>query len=92
MNISSHLKKQFLHHCLNNRFQQNDKQIKTLELLVNFNKKSISKNILLKLFSKLDQKIGFYLFGDVGVGKTMLLNFFFNQPTMNYEMSTKMCY
>jgi cell division protein ZapE len=73
------LKKQFLHHCLNNRFQQNDKQIKTLELLVNFNKKSISKNILFKLFSKLDQKLGFYLFGDVGVGKTMLLNFFFNQ-------------
>jgi cell division protein ZapE len=73
------LKKQFLHHCLNNRFQQNDKQIRTLELLVNFNKKSISKNILFKLFSKLDQKLGFYLFGDVGVGKTMLLNFFFNQ-------------
>ena len=73
------MKKQFLHHCLNNRFQQNDKQIKTLELLVNFNKKSISKNILFKLFSKLDQKLGFYLFGDVGVGKTMLLNFFFNQ-------------
>ena len=73
------MKKQFLHHCLNNRFQQNDKQIRTLELLVNFNKKSISKNILFKLFSKLDQKLGFYLFGDVGVGKTMLLNFFFNQ-------------
>ena len=70
------MKKQFLKYCSDNKFQQNNEQVKTLELLVNFNKK-IYKNILLKLFFKPNQKIGFYLHGDVGVGKTMLLNFFF---------------
>ena len=72
------MKKQFIQHCFNNRFQQNDKQIRTLELLINFNKRRSFKDILTKLFSKPVKKLGFYLFGDVGVGKTMLLNFFFN--------------
>ena len=73
------MKKQFLEYCLNNKFQQNEAQIKTLELLSNFNKASSLKNLLLKLFSKSNQKLGFYLYGDVGVGKTMLLNFFFDK-------------
>ena len=72
------MKKQFLEYCSNNKFQQNDAQIKTLELLVNFNKKTSIKQKFLKLFIKNDQKLGFYLQGDVGVGKTMLLNFFFD--------------
>jgi cell division protein ZapE len=72
------LKKQFLQYCSNNKFQQNDAQIKTLDLLINFKKKSYSKNILSNFFTKPGQKLGFYLYGDVGVGKTMLLNFFFN--------------
>ena len=70
------MKKQFLEYCLNNKFQQNEAQIKTLELLGNFNKASSLKNLFLKLFSNSNQKLGFYLYGDVGVGKTMLLNFF----------------
>ena len=73
------MKKQFLQHCLDNKFQQNNAQIKTLELLINFIKTSYFKNILVKIFSKSDKKLGFYLQGDVGVGKTMLLNFFFDQ-------------
>tara|TARA_S200000501_G_C20736460_1_gene705288 strand:+ start:1 stop:927 length:927 start_codon:yes stop_codon:yes gene_type:complete len=32
-----------------------------------------------KIFKKKNYKQGFYLVGDVGVGKTMILNFFFNQ-------------
>ena len=31
------------------------------------------------MFSKKSSKKGFYLYGDVGVGKTMILNFFFDQ-------------
>ena len=73
------MKKQFLDYCLNNKFQQNQAQIKTLELLINFNKTSSFKKKLFKLFTKSDQKLGFYLHGDVGVGKTMLLKFFFDR-------------
>ena len=72
------MKKQFLQYCSKNKFQQNDEQIKVLELLTTFNKLNFSKNILFKLFDKSEQKLGFYLHGDVGVGKTMLLDFFFD--------------
>ena len=78
LNINSHLKNQFLQYCLKNKFQQNDAQFKTLELLVNFNKTSFIENIFSKFYYKSNQKLGFYLLGDVGVGKTMLLNFFFD--------------
>jgi len=60
-------------------------QLKTLELLVNFHKTRSFNNILLKLFSKSNQKLGFYLHGDVGVGKTMLLNFFFDNLNISKE-------
>ena len=79
ININNHLKKQFLHHCFNNKFYKNEEQIKTLDLLVDFHKKKILKNIFLKLFGKKNKKLGFYLYGGVGVGKTMMLNFFFEQ-------------
>lgn len=72
------MKNQFLRHCLDNKFQQNNEQIKIIDLLTKFNKSNFSQNILLKLLNKQDQKLGFYLYGDVGVGKTMLLNFFFD--------------
>ena len=71
------MKKQFLKYCSNNKLHKNSEQIKTLDLLVNFNKSNFSKKILLKLFTKKRRKLGFYLHGDVGVGKTMILNFFF---------------
>jgi cell division protein ZapE len=73
------LKNFFLQYCLDNKFQQNNAQIKSLELLTNFIRPDLSKNIILKLFTQPDKKLGFYLHGDVGVGKTMLLNFFFDQ-------------
>ena len=73
------MKKQFLKYCSNNKLHKNSEQIKTLDLLVNFNKSNFFKKILLKLFTKKRRKLGFYLHGDVGVGKTMILNFFFDQ-------------
>ena len=73
------MKKQFLHYCINKKFQQNKAQIITLDLILSFYKKnSASKNKLFKFFSKPNKKLGFYLHGGVGVGKTMLLNFFFD--------------
>ena len=73
------MKNQFLKYCSNNKFQQNKEQIKTLDLIISlYNQSNFLKNIFLKFFNKSDKKIGFYLHGGVGVGKTMLLNFFFN--------------
>jgi len=48
--------------------------IKKLEDYHNSNYKSFFS----KLFSKQKTKKGFYLYGGVGVGKTMILNFFYN--------------
>jgi len=74
------LKNQFLEYCSNNKFQQNKEQIKTLDLIINFyNQNSFLKNIFFKFFNKSDKKLGFYLHGGVGVGKTMLLNFFYDR-------------
>ena len=50
------------------------KLIKTLEEYYKLNYKSFISKIL----SKKNYKKGFYLYGDVGVGKTMILDFFFN--------------
>jgi cell division protein ZapE len=72
------MKKKFLKFCLENKFQQNEKQLKVLDSLIKFYKnKNILKKILSKFF-KSEKKLGFYLQGEVGVGKTMLLNFFFD--------------
>jgi len=79
------LKKQFLKYCSDNKFQQNDEQIKALDLLVDFNQNNFSSNTLFNFFFKTKKKLGFYLYGDVGVGKTMLLNFFLN----NIKISKK---
>ena len=47
--------------------------------LNNFYNLNFNKSFLKKIFSKDSYKPGFYLHGDVGVGKTMVLNFFFDQ-------------
>ena len=73
------MKKEFLEYCTNKKFQQNSEQIRALDLIISFYKKnSTLKNIFFNFFSKTDNKLGFYLHGDVGVGKTMLFNFFFD--------------
>jgi cell division protein ZapE len=69
----------FLKFCSKQKFQKNKEQIKTLDLLIKFYK---DESFLIKIFSKIflksKKKLGFYLQGGVGVGKTMLLNFFFD--------------
>jgi cell division protein ZapE len=47
--------------------------------LNNFYDLNFNKSFLKKIFSKDSSKPGFYLHGGVGVGKTMILNFFFDQ-------------
>ncbi len=73
------LKKNFIKHCKKNKFEVNNRQIEIIELLMKFYLKNFSsKSFISNIFSNKKNKLGFYLHGDVGVGKTMLLNFFFN--------------
>ena len=68
----------FLEHCKLKKFEINNNQLEIINNLESFYKENSSSKIFGKLFNN-NKKIGFYLFGDVGVGKTMLLNFFFSQ-------------
>ena len=72
-------KKSFLKHCEEKQFDINKKQLEIIESLRSYYVQNFQKNFLSKFFKKNNSKIGFYLVGDVGVGKTMILNFFFNE-------------
>jgi cell division protein ZapE len=72
------LNKVFLNHCKKNNLEVNDNQLVLIEELNNFYKLNFNKSFLKKIFSKKSTKSGFYLQGDVGVGKTMILNFFYD--------------
>ena len=68
------IKKKFIEYCQKNKFDKNKNQIKIVDSLINFYDQ---KNSLFKYFLKKNKKLGFYLYGNVGVGKTMILNFFY---------------
>ena len=70
-------KKKFIDHCKYKNLEINDNQIVIIETIENFYQKNFKNNFFYDLFLKKKQKQGFYLQGDVGVGKTMILNFFF---------------
>ena len=71
------LKKSFLNLCEDNEYEINENQISVVEKLTDFYKLNFKQSIIKKVFKKKNNKSGFYLVGDVGVGKTMILNFFF---------------
>jgi cell division protein ZapE len=71
------LKKLFLNHCRTKGLEINDNQIKTIESINKFYLDNFNYNFFSNLFSKKQNTQGFYLQGDVGVGKTMILNFFY---------------
>ena len=56
----------------------NHNQVLVIKKLQIYYKKNF-KSFISNFFSKENHKKSFYLYGDVGVGKTMILNFFFNQ-------------
>jgi len=72
--MDENLQQSFLRFCKANQFEINPKQVEIINLLENFI--SIKKR-LFNIFKK-DKRLCFYLHGGVGVGKTMLLNFFYN--------------
>lgn len=77
MSIKS-LKNNFLKYCSTNKLKVNKNQIKVINLLNLFYNDFLKNSFFSRIFIKKKKKIGFYLSGDVGVGKTMLLNFFYN--------------
>jgi len=68
----------FLEHCKKNKFNINQNQIKVVEQLESYHNKNLKNSLLKKIFKKNTDELGFYLFGGVGVGKTMILDFFFD--------------
>jgi len=71
------LKKLFLINCKAKGFEINNNQITTIETINEFYQNNFDYNFFTNLFSKKEKISGFYLQGDVGVGKTMILNFFY---------------
>ena len=67
----------FQNFCKKNNLEINTHQLAIIDQLKNFHKLNFNRSILNKLFLKNDLKTAFYLHGGVGVGKTMILNFFF---------------
>ena len=63
--------------CKENHFENNSYQTEVIKKLQKFYNENF-KFSFFDFFSKKNKKKGFYLYGDVGVGKTMILNFFFN--------------
>jgi cell division protein ZapE len=64
--------------CKKNNLEINTYQLRIVDDLKNYYNINFNKSFLNKLFSKSNSKPAFYLHGGVGVGKTMILNFFFD--------------
>ncbi len=65
--------------CNKNSIKKNSEQLDLVEKLDEFQAiLSDDKTLLKKLFSKSPDKFGYYIYGDVGVGKTMLCSAFYD--------------
>ena len=73
------LKKLFLKHCEDKNYEINQDQLNIINDLKDYYSENFKQNLFTKIFRKKNVKLGFYLVGDVGVGKTMILNFFFDK-------------
>ena len=71
------LQKEFISYCNNQQLEVNSNQIEVINKLEKYYQDNF-KSYFSKLFLKKSFKKGFYLYGGVGVGKTMILNFFFD--------------
>ena len=71
------LKQFFLINCKNKKLEINKNQVDIIESLNEFYNVNFDNYFLSNLLSKKKNKQGFYLQGDVGVGKTMILDFFY---------------
>ena len=70
--------KKFVNYCNEQELEVNTNQVDAIKKLEKYFQNNF-KSFFSELFSKQSLKKGFYLYGDVGVGKTMILDYFFNQ-------------
>ena len=70
------LEDKFNLYCNSKNLEINQNQIIVIRKLQDYYKKNF-KSFFFNFFSKENLKKSFYLYGDVGVGKTMILDFFF---------------
>ena len=68
----------FRNFCKQNNLEINTYQLTIIDELKNYYNSNFNKSFFNKFFSKNNSKPAFYLHGSVGVGKTMILNFFFD--------------
>ena len=80
--MPSNLLKKFNLYCNSKNLEVNQNQFLAIKRLQDYYQKNF-KSFIFNFFSKKNLKKSFYLYGDVGVGKTMILNFFFNQIKEN---------
>ncbi len=74
----SSFKQAFDGFCKKNSIKKNNEQLDLVEKFEEFNAIiKEDKNLLNKLFSKPSPHLGYYIHGDVGVGKTMICNEFY---------------
>ncbi len=78
--IKINFKKNFKEFCKSKKYERNEKQIEVVNLLEKFLN---SKTKSLFFFKNQNFKSCFYLHGNVGVGKTMILNFAFDMVKVN---------
>ena len=71
------LEEKFRSFCNLNNLEINQNQLTTVKIIENFYNKNFNSSIF-NFFKKKNHKKGFYLYGGVGVGKTMILDFFYN--------------
>ncbi len=74
--LEQNFKNLFIKFCKKNKFEINNQQTEIIYFLNNFIN---SKMKLLGFLTSSKKKLCFYLYGNVGVGKTMLLNFFYDE-------------
>ncbi len=75
------LKKKFLEHCKIQDYEVNKNQLDIIDNLQGYYISNFKKSFIDKFLIRKKKRSGFYLVGDVGVGKTMILNFFFQNLT-----------
>ena len=75
--MSKNLEEKFRSFCNSKNLEINQNQITTIKLLQDFYNINFHSSIF-NFFKKENYKKGFYLQGGVGVGKTMILDFFYD--------------
>ena len=76
--MPKNFEEKFILYCNSENLEVNQNQLIVIRKLQDYYKKNF-KSFLFNLFLEKNNKKGFYLYGGVGVGKTMILDFFFDQ-------------